>query len=62
VKRIVRCAATNVDPETAARDLNIPHTLMRHLGHADCGVYAEVIAGGSIGVGDPIATEEPQLM
>jgi uncharacterized protein len=54
VKRIVRCAATNVDPETAARDLNIPHTLMRRFGHADCGVYAEVIAGGSIAAGDTI--------
>ena len=59
VKRIVRCAATNVDPETAARDLNIPHTLMRRFGHADCGVYAEVIADGSIAVGDAIRTEEP---
>ncbi len=54
VKRIVRCAATDVDPETAARDLNIPHTLMRRFGHADCGVYAEVIAGGSIAAGDAI--------
>jgi len=62
VKRIVRCAAINVDPETAARDLNIPHTLMRHLGHGDCGVYAEVIAGGTIGVGDTIAVEQPQLV
>jgi uncharacterized protein YcbX len=62
VKRIVRCAATNVDPETAARDLNIPHTLMRGFGHADCGVYAEVIAGGAIGVGDVIATDEPKLL
>jgi len=62
VKRIVRCAATNVDPETAVRDLNIPHTLMRHLGHADCGVYAEVITGGAIGVGDAVATEEPRLV
>ncbi|HET6839857.1 MAG TPA: MOSC domain-containing protein [Bradyrhizobium sp.] len=52
VKRIVRCAAVNVDPESAARDLDIPHTLMRRFGHADCGVYAEVIAGGSIAVGD----------
>src|SRR6202021_3783119 len=41
VKRIVRCAAVNVDPESAARDLNIPQALMRRLGHADCGVYAE---------------------
>jgi uncharacterized protein YcbX len=60
VKRIVRCAATNVDPETAARDLTIPHTLMRHLGHNECGIYAEVIAGGSIAVDDAIVTEEPQ--
>ena len=48
-------------PETAARDLNIPQALMRRLGHADCGVYAEVIAGGAIGVGDPIVAEEPQI-
>jgi MOSC domain-containing protein YiiM len=62
VKRIRRCAAINVDPETAARDLNIPHALMRRLGHADCGVYAEVIAGGTIAAGDTIATEAPQLL
>src|SRR5262245_49500733 len=28
-KRIVRCAATNVDPMTGARDLEIPSTLMK---------------------------------
>jgi uncharacterized protein len=61
VKRIVRCAAVNVDPETAARDLNIPQALMRRLGHADCGVYAEVIAGGAIGVGDAIIAEPPRV-
>ena len=62
VKRIVRCAAVNVDPESAARDLDIPHTLMRRFGHGDCGVYAEVIAGGAVAVGDAIATEEPRLV
>jgi uncharacterized protein len=62
VKRIVRCAAVNVDPESAVRDLDIPHTLMRRFGHADCGVYAEVIAGGVINVGDAIAAEEPRLV
>jgi uncharacterized protein YcbX len=62
VKRIVRCAAVNVDPESAARDLDIPPTLMRRLGHADCGVYAEVIGGGAIAVGNGIAMEEPQLL
>lgn len=62
VKRIVRCAATNVDPDTAARDLDIPNTLMRRFGHADCGVYAEVTAAGSIAAGDKIRIEEPSLL
>jgi uncharacterized protein YcbX len=62
IKRISRCAAVNVDPETAARDLDIPTALMRRLGHNECGVYAEVIAGGTIGVGDAIAAEAPQLV
>jgi uncharacterized protein len=61
VKRITRCAAVNVDPETAVRDLDIPPALMRRLGHNECGVYAEVIAGGTIGVGDAIAAEAPRL-
>jgi uncharacterized protein YcbX len=56
VKRIVRCAATNVDPDTAMRDLDIPRTLMKTYGHADCGVYAEVIADGSIAAGDGVVT------
>jgi uncharacterized protein YcbX len=60
VKRIVRCAAVNVDPQSAVRDLDLPHTLMRRFGHADCGVYAEVIAGGNINIGDAIATHNRQ--
>ena len=52
IKRTVRCAATNVDPDTGIRDLSIPETLMKTFGHADCGVYAEVVAGGPIEVGD----------
>jgi uncharacterized protein YcbX len=55
VKRIVRCAATNVDPQTGIRDLTIPQTLMQNFDHMDCGVYAEVIAGGEIGPGDTIS-------
>ena len=62
VKRIKRCAAINVDPERAARDLEIPQALQRRLGHGDCGIYAEVIAAGSIGVGDTIAVEQLQLL
>jgi uncharacterized protein YcbX len=55
VKRIVRCAATNVDPDTGSRDLAIPDTLMKTFGHADCGVYGQVIAPGAIAVGDRLA-------
>lgn len=54
-KRIVRCAATNVDPDTGIRDLAIPATLMRTFDHADCGIYAQVIAAGDIAPGDAIS-------
>jgi uncharacterized protein YcbX len=55
VKRIVRCAATNVDPQTGIRDLAIPETLQRTYGHADCGIYAEVICTGEIACGDQVS-------
>jgi uncharacterized protein YcbX len=61
VKRIERCAATNVDPDTGIRDLAIPRTLAQTFGHTDCGVYGEVVAGGEIAVGDTIATD-PRLL
>jgi uncharacterized protein YcbX len=54
VKRIQRCAATNVEPGTGTRDMAIPQTLLRALGHTDCGIYAEVIAAGPIAPGDRI--------
>ena len=55
VKRIVRCAATNVDPQTGIRDLTIPQTLMQNFDHMDCGVYAEVVGAGEIAAGDTIS-------
>ena len=55
VKRIVRCAATNVDPATGMRDLAIPDTLMKTFGHADCGIYAQVVTPGAIAVGDSVS-------
>ena len=54
VKRIVRCAATEVDPDTGIRDLPVPRIIRDHFGHVDCGVYAEVIEGGAIAVGDAV--------
>ncbi len=55
VDRIERCAATNVDPETAARDLNLPRSLQRGFGHVDMGLYARVTAGGEIALGDAVS-------
>jgi uncharacterized protein YcbX len=54
VKRIVRCPATNVDPDTGARDMTIPDDLKKNFGHMDCGVYAAVIAAGAIAPGDAL--------
>ena len=62
VKRITRCAAVNVDPDTGARDLAIPQALMQRFGNNECGIYAEVIAPGAVGVGDAIAAEQPELL
>jgi len=54
VKRIVRCAATEVDPETGICDLPIPQTLLKAFGHNDCGVYGEVVEGGPVEVRDQL--------
>lgn len=60
-KRIERCAATNVDPVTGIRDLQIPKSLMGAYGHFDCGIYAEVLSDGTIAVGDSLETEQAAL-
>lgn len=56
VDRIVRCAATSVDPATGIRDIDLPKLLARQLGHMDCGVYAEVRTGGRIAPGDAVVS------
>ena len=55
VGRTQRCAATNVNPDTAERDMNIPLTLRKGFGHMDMGVYAEVVADGTVKTGDPVS-------
>lgn len=54
LSRTVRCAATQVNPITAERDLNIPKALKQAFGHVDMGVYAEVIDSGAVKIGDAI--------
>lgn len=58
IKRIDRCAATNVDPATGARDRNIPKALMDAYGHMDCGVYLRIVEGGSLAEGDALEFAE----
>jgi uncharacterized protein len=55
VSAITRCAATQVNPATASRDLDIPAALQREFGHNLMGIYAEVVTGGEIAVGDELA-------
>ncbi len=50
-----RCAATTVNPQTASRDAAIPAELLRRYGHQNFGVYAEVIDGGDLRVGDRVS-------
>ena len=54
VEPIGRCAATNVNPETAERDMNVPLTLRKGFGHTNMGVYARVVEGGSLALGSPV--------
>jgi hypothetical protein len=54
--RTTRCAATNVDPQTGRRDMQIPEALTAHFGHADFGVYLVARTAGTIGVGDQLAS------
>jgi uncharacterized protein YcbX len=64
-KRIERCAATNVEPRTGLRDMQIPKALMTHYGHVDCGIYCEIVAGGALAEGQslaPVAVEAPAAL
>lgn len=56
VSPITRCAATQVNPATAERDLDIPAALNRHFGHINMGIYAEILTPGEIAPGDELCT------
>lgn len=55
---IDRCAATNVNPETAQRDRNIPLSLQRGFGHTDMGLYAEVVGAGDVTKGAAVTLQD----
>lgn len=54
-RRNGRCGATNVNPETGRRDLDIPGSLRTAFGHKDLGVYLLTRKSGSISAGMPLA-------
>ena len=52
IGRCERCNATTANPETGQRDVQIPSILRRRYGHMDFGIYAQVISGGPVRIGD----------
>ena len=55
VQRTKRCPATEVDPASGERDMDVPTLLSTHYGHSDMGVYAEVRRGGVMRRGAPLS-------
>ncbi|MGI9357072.1 MAG: MOSC domain-containing protein [Rhizobiaceae bacterium] len=55
--RTKRCAATEVNPTTAERDIKLPGLLRQTYGHFDMGVYAQIVSNGTIKVGSPISVQ-----
>lgn len=54
VKTTSRCAATEVNPETALRDIPIPDILQSARDSLDLGIYAEIETPGKIAEGDAL--------
>ncbi len=55
LKRTQRCAATEVNPQTAERDMRVPFLLRKNYGHLDMGIYAEIVEPGTITAGNRIS-------
>ena len=53
-EHIRRCRATEVEPKTGRRDTGVLCLLEKGWGHTDFGVYARVVEGGEVHVGDPV--------
>jgi hypothetical protein len=54
VRRIKRCPATEVNPDTAERDISMPLELRDHYGHGDLGIYVTIVSDGTLRVGDSV--------
>ena len=58
VEETERCAATEVDPTTARRDVPVVRLLHENYGHEIMGVFAEVLSAGELAVGDAVSVRE----
>jgi GntR family transcriptional regulator/MocR family aminotransferase len=57
-RRNGRCGATNVNPVTGERDLDIPGSLRKTFGHKDLGVYLVARTAGRVVIGDHVVVPE----
>ena len=49
-----RCAATEVNPASARRDVQVPRLLMKTYGHTILGIYVRALTSGELYVGDSV--------
>ncbi len=54
-QHIGRCEATSANTDTGENDIDMLDSLERLYGHTDFGVFAEVVTGGDIALGDEVA-------
>jgi GntR family transcriptional regulator / MocR family aminotransferase len=59
-RRNGRCGATNVNPETGRRDLDLPSSLRAAFGHKDLGIYLVAREGGRVTAGDQVISPRSQ--
>lgn len=52
---VIRCLATTANPETGERDLDTLTQLREGWNHQEMGVYAEVLTGGTLRLGDTLS-------
>ena len=54
VEPIGRCRATGANPTTGAQDVDTMAALQAAYGHTDFGVFARVLTGGTVALGDEV--------
>jgi GntR family transcriptional regulator/MocR family aminotransferase len=59
-RRNGRCGATNVNPVTGERDMDIPGSLRKSFGHKDLGIYLIARSNGRVVVGDHVVVPDLQ--